>query len=171
MLTIESLSAAQARDALPELAKLLRDSVESGASIGFVLPLEQEAVDAYWEKVIADLEVGARVLLLAYLEGRAVGTAQLGLEGRQNGNHRAEVQKVLVHTTARRRGVGRALMDALEAEARARTRTLLVLDTAGDDAERVYCAAGYTLVGRIPDYARSPHGDGFDATAIYYKAL
>ncbi|HWQ12415.1 MAG TPA: GNAT family N-acetyltransferase [Roseiflexaceae bacterium] len=170
MLTIESLDAGRARALLPALAGLLRDSVEAGASIGFMLPLPEEAVEAYWRKVIDDLPDG-RVLLLARLDGRVVGAAQLALERRQNGAHRAEVQKVLVHTSARRRGVGRALMDALEREARARGRTLLVLDTRADDpAERLYLAAGYTLAGRIPGYARSPDGT-LDDTTIFYRRL
>jgi acetyltransferase len=171
MVTCEVLDAAQARAALPELSALLRDSVESGASIGFMLPLTEEVVAEYWGKVAADVAAGTRVLLAARLEGRLVGSGQLELATKQNALHRAEVQKVLVHTSLRRQGIGRALMAALDGEARRLGRTLLVLDTrAHDAAERLYVAAGYTFAGRIPDYARSPDGT-MDATTLFYRKL
>lgn len=172
MLTIESLAAPQARALLPDLAALLRDSVESGASVGFVLPLADDVADGYWRKVIDDVEGGVRVLLVARAGGRVVGVGQLALETRPNSAHRAEVQKLLVHTAARRQGIGRALMAAIEDEARARGRTLLVLDTrAGDPAEALYRAVGFTCAGSIPGYARSPDGSTLDATVIYYRQL
>ena len=172
VLSIESPNADQARALLPDLTGLLRDSVESGASVGFVLPLADDVVDGYWRKVVADVEGEVRVLLVARWGERVVGAGQLALETRPNSAHRAEVQKVLVHTAARRQGIGRALMAALEAAARARGRMLLVLDTrAGDPAEHLYRAVGFTRAGSIPGYARSPDGSTLDATVFYYRQL
>ena len=148
------------------------DAVQSGASVGFVQPLEQPEARTYWQGVIAELERDLRVLLIAELNGRTLGTGQLILESRANASHRAEVSKVLVHSTARQRGIGRALMQALEREALSHGRTLLYLDTrVGDHSEALYKAVGYTLIGGIPNWARHPAHDFLEANAIYYKVI
>ena len=104
-------------------------------------------------------------------DGALVGTAQLLLATRPNGSHRAEVAKVIVHTKARRRGIGRALMLALEERAHRLGRTTLVLDTRrGDPSEQLYTSVGYTLAGVIPCYARSASG-ALDPSAFYYRVL
>ena len=172
MTQISSLDSAQATQQLEGLIELLMDAVQSGASVGFVQPLEYREALTYWQGVIADLERGSRVLLIAELDGRIVGTGQLILESRANAPHRAEVSKVLVHSSARRRGVGLALMQTLEREALSRRRTLLHLDTrAGDHSEALYKAVGYTLIGGIPNWARHPSADQLEANAIFYKVL
>jgi ribosomal protein S18 acetylase RimI-like enzyme len=103
--------------------------------------------------------------------GGLVGSVQLELALRPNALHRAEVQKVMVLTTARRRGIGRALMVAVEVEARRLGRTTLVLDTReGDPSERLYLGVGYQCAGIIPRYAKSATGV-LDGSAFYYKLL
>jgi acetyltransferase len=116
---IESLTAEAARAATRDLDMLLEDAVDSGASIGFLPPLGPTEAADYWAEVAAAVAGGSRVLLVARdADGALVGSAQLGLETRPNGRHRAEVMKVMVHRKARRRGLGRDLMLAAEAEAR-----------------------------------------------------
>jgi GNAT superfamily N-acetyltransferase len=154
------------------LVALLRDTVESGASIGFLPPLGDAEAASYWATVAAGLREGSRVVLAAR-DGELglVGSAQLELAMRANARHRAEVSKVMVHRRARRRGVGRALMLALNDHARRLGRTTLILDTRqGDPSEVLYRAAGWTFAGAIPAYARSATGT-LDATAFYYKLL
>jgi acetyltransferase len=171
MLTIEQLTAASAAAELAGLIELLVDSVASGASVGFLPPLALADARDYWADVIAGVEEGTRVLLIARQDDRIVGTVQLEFARKPNARHRAEVQKLLVHTTMRRQGLGRALMAAIEDAARQAGRTLLVLDTRqGDPSEQLYRAEGYTLAGTIPAYARNGDG-GLDATALYYKLL
>jgi acetyltransferase len=154
------------------LVALLQDAVESGASVGFLPPLGDAEAASYWTMVAAGLREGSRVILAARdSELGLVGSAQLELAMRANAGHRAEVTKVMVHRGARRRGVGRALMLALEDHARRLGRTTLVLDTRqGDPSEGLYRATGWTFAGAIPDYARSATG-ALDATALYYKLL
>lgn len=167
------LNALDATERLAELHALLRDAVEHGASIGFTLPLSVAEVRAYWEGVIAQVAAGDKVLAVALDDaGRAVGTAQLALERRSNGRHRAEVQKVMVRHDARGRGHGAALMRAIEAEARRQERTLLFLDTSvgAAGAEEFYLRLGYVRCGGIPDYAANPDGT-LAANAIFYKRL
>jgi ribosomal protein S18 acetylase RimI-like enzyme len=168
---VGQLNAGELEQALPQLVALLHDAVESGASIGFLPPLSAEEARTYWERMLRDVDAGSRVMLVARAGERVVGSVQLALETRPNGSHRAEVQKLMVHTTARRSGIGRTLMLSLEDTARHLGRTLLVLDTrAGDAAERLYAKLGYVLAGRIPRYACNADGS-LDATAIYYREL
>ncbi|HMQ29112.1 MAG TPA: GNAT family N-acetyltransferase [Chloroflexaceae bacterium] len=171
-LTIEHLDAAAARAALPELVALLGDAVTGGASVGFLLPLADGELERYWEGVVAGVEAGAKLLLVARLGGQVAGSVQVAPEPRANGSHRAEVQKLLVGRWARRQGVGAALMGAAEAAAWAMGRSLLVLDTrVGDDAQRLYARLGYSLAGVIPGYARSPDRGALEGSAFMYKEL
>jgi ribosomal protein S18 acetylase RimI-like enzyme len=170
-LTIEILTPHAVQAVVPDLVALLEDAVQSGASVGFLLPVTSAELEAYWHGVLASLRTSEKVLLVARQEDRLVGCVQLALEPRANGAHRAEVQKLLVLRAARRQGIGAALMAAAEDTARAARRTLLVLDTrAGDDAARLYRRLGYQLAGVIPHYARSTNGQ-LDGSAFMYKEL
>ena len=153
-----------------ELARVLIDCVEGGASVGFMLPLSEERALMFWRRIGDDVERGARALLVAEDETGIVGTVQVVLEQPENQPHRADISKMLVHRRARRRGIGGALMRAAEAAARQAGKSLLVLDTASDDAERLYARLGWTLVGVIPDYALWP-GGGFCPTCVFYRKL
>jgi GNAT superfamily N-acetyltransferase len=113
-LSIEIFSAERSHSSLAELAALFEDAVESGASVGFVLPLEPGEALRYWEGVVTKISSGDLILLVAWQDSRTVGSVQLCLEKRPNGRHRAEVVKLLVHRSARRRGIGQALMQAVE---------------------------------------------------------
>ena len=137
--------------------------------MGFLPPLDLAEARQYWAKVAEAISPEGRSLLVARQEGRLVGTVQLDPAQMPNGSHRAEVMKLMVHRDARRQGIARALMAAIEDRARRSGRTLLVLDTRlGDAAERLYTAIGYTRAGVIPRYARSASG-GLDDTVFFYK--
>ena len=169
---IERLDVDAATDALPALAELLTDVVADGASIGFLRGLDHAEAEAWWrDSVISRIPPGNVVLLAAFDGDRLLGSVQLHLAPLPNAAHRAELAKLLVHTGARRRGVGRALVAAAEETAFALGRTLIVLDTLpGSAADALYRSAGYTVVGRIPAYATYP--DGTPATTqISYKHL
>jgi GNAT superfamily N-acetyltransferase len=154
----------------PALCELLIDSVEHGASVGFLAPLSQEEADQYWRRIGRAVDDDRCVLFAAELDGRVIGTVQLDVDTLPNQRHRGSVAKLLVHSTARRQGVGEALMTALEEEARARGRWLLTLDTATGDAARLYERMGWTASGPIPDYALNPDGSLTDTT-FYWKRL
>ena len=137
-----------------QLKQLLRDAVESGASVGYVLPLADDDAGQYWQGVFAQVEDGSLILLVAENADQIIGTVQLSLCSKPNGKHRAEVQKMLVHTSARRRGLGHDLMQAIEQAARASARSLLVLDTeSGSSGQHLYAAMGYLVAGEIPNFA------------------
>jgi GNAT superfamily N-acetyltransferase len=157
--------------ALDQLADVLVDCVEGGASVSFMSPFSHAQALAFFRKVTGSVAAGDTVLLAASLQGRIVGTVQLGLDTPPNQPHRADVRKLLVHRSARGRGVGAALMAQVEQEARRRGRWLLVLDTVpGENGYRLYVRAGWTRTGIIPDYALFPDGRLCD-TAVFWKRL
>jgi GNAT superfamily N-acetyltransferase len=156
---------------IAELAEVLADCVAGGASVSFMPPFGAAQATTFFEKIAAEVARGEAALLAARVDGRIVGTVQLGLALPPNQPHRADVRKLLVHRSARGRGIGAALMTAAEAAARKRGRTLLVLDTAlGGDAERLYAGAGWTRVGVIPNYALFPDGSPCD-TVVFWKKI
>jgi GNAT superfamily N-acetyltransferase len=152
------------------LADVLIDCVEGGASVSFMLPLPRERAVAFWRRVGQGVAAGERALLVAEDARGVCGTVQLVLEQPENQPHRAELSKMLVHRRARRQGLGAALMRAAEDTARECGKTLLVLDTASAEAERLYERQGWVRVGVIPDFALLPHG-GLCGTTVYYRSL
>jgi acetyltransferase len=168
---VERFSEVEAGPLVAGLAELLRDAVHGGSSVGFLPPVSRETAEGYWREALREVAGGTRVLLVARDGAEAAGSVQLALATKQNGLHRAEVQKLLVHTRHRRRGLGRALMSAAEEAARSEGRTLLVLDTEeGSDAERLYARCGYTRAGTIPHYALNTEG-ALITTVVFYKLL
>jgi GNAT superfamily N-acetyltransferase len=156
---------------IDELARVLIDCVEGGASVSFMLPLTRDRAAAFWRRVGTGVAAGERALLIAEDAQGVCGTVQLVLDQPENQPHRADLSKMLVHRRARRQGLGAALMRAAEATARECGKTLLVLDTVtGGDAERLYGRLGWTRVGVIPGYALWPRG-GLCATTVFYRNL
>ena len=152
---------------LDDLTQVLVSCVAEGASLGFHAPLAADPARDWWAGVPRD----GVILLVAEREGRIVGTVQLQPAESQNGAHRGEVAKLLVHPLWRRRGIARDLMKALEDEARVSGKTLLVLDTReGDPSNDFYRALGYREAGRIPGWARDATG-ALSTTVFWYKPL
>lgn len=168
---IEVLPPSPRESDLDELGRLLRDAVESGASVGFMLPVREAEIVGFWQDCFSEVAAGKRIIVAAREGGRIIGSAQLALAMRPNSLHRAELQKLLVLRTHRRRGFGAALIHAVESAALTRGRTLVILDTsASGNALNLYHRCGYTRVGAIPGFARDPDGPLID-TVLYYKTL
>lgn len=155
---------------LQSLAGLLIDCVEGGASVSFMHPLSMDKALVFWRGVADSVARGERALLVAEDAAGIVGTVQVLLDQPENQPHRADVAKMLVHRRARRQGLGEALMQAAEQVARECGKTLLVLDTASDDAERLYTRLGWQRCGVIPGYALLPQG-GLCDTTYFYRLL
>ena len=171
--SVRRVTAEEARALAGELSAVLVDCVEGGASVGFMAPLARERAEAFWGRVAEGVAAGDRLLLVAEDRegGGVVGTVQLVLGLPENQPHRADVAKMLVRRSARRRGVGAGLLRAAAEAAREAGRTLLVLDTVtGSDAERLYARLGWTRVGVVPGYALMPDGRPCDTT-FFYKSL
>lgn len=169
---IRTLSPREAQDGISALSEILIDCVEGGASVSFMAPLAREKADAFWRGVSHGVASGERALLVAEdcRSGEILGTVQLVLGQPENQPHRADVSKMLVRRAARRQGLGAALMRAVEGAARSAGKTLLVLDTASPEAERLYERSGWIQVGVVPGYALLPDGQPCNTT-IFYKQL
>jgi GNAT superfamily N-acetyltransferase len=171
-ITVRRVAANGAAACIEPLADVLIDCVEGGASVSFMWPLPRETALAFWRGVAEGVERGERVLLVAEeADGRIVGTVQLIVAQPENQPHRADVAKMLVHRSARRRGIAQQLMAAIDAAAIGAGKTVLVLDTVtGGDAERLYERSAWQRVGTVPNYALMPSGE-FCATTFFYKHL
>ena len=163
-------SPAEVDEHLDALAAVLADVVAGGASIGYMAPFSHEDARDAFASFAAEVAQGRRLLFAGFLDGALVGTVQVILAAPPNQPHRGEITKLLVHRSGRRRGVAQRLMERAEAEALAEGKTLLVLDTADDTAERLYSRLGWTLVGVIPGFALFPDGRPC-ATTVFYKTL
>ena len=171
-ITLRRIDGDEAAARIDELADVLIDCVEGGASVSFMRPLPADKARAFWRRVADGVAARDRALLVAEDgQGRIVGTVQVLLALPENQPHRADIAKLLVHRRARRRGIAQQLMEAVDATARAEGRTMLVLDTVtGGDAERLYPRVGWQRVGEVPRYALMPDGRPC-STTFFYKQL
>jgi GNAT superfamily N-acetyltransferase len=166
---IRCLQALTERD-IRGLSDVLIDCVEGGASVSFMHPMTPTKAEAFWHKMSESAARGERVVITAEDDMGIVGTVQVILDQPENQPHRGDVAKMLVHRRARRHGVGAALLAAAERSASEAGKTLLVLDTASVDAERLYARQGWQRCGYIPNYALMPDGAPC-GTTIFFKAL
>jgi GNAT superfamily N-acetyltransferase len=170
-LRIRPLPAEELARRIPDLSAVLVDCVEGGASVSFMLPLSAERADGFWRRVADGAATGERVVLVAEDDAGIAGTVQLVLAQPENQPHRADVAKMLVHRRARRQGIAQRLLAAVEEQARAHGKTVLVLDTVtGSDAERLYARCGWQRVGEIPNYALMPDG-ALCSTTYFHKQI
>jgi GNAT superfamily N-acetyltransferase len=155
------------------LGEVLYAVVHGGAGVSFFVPFTLDEARDFWrDRVLPGVRARTRRVVVARMGPRIVGTVTLDLAVPPNQRHRAEVTKMLVHPTARRRGIARALMLALEPIARSEGRTLLTLDTVtGSAAEPLYRSLGFVVVGVIPRYARGSLTPELEAATIMYKEL
>lgn len=171
MIAVRVLSAAAGRRYLDDLAGVLVDCVDGGASVSFLAPLSRATAVAFFETVLQSADRGERLLLAAFLDFHLVGTVQILLDTPPNQPHRADIAKLLVARSARGQGIAGLLMRHVEDQCRVRHRTLLCLDTAtGSTAEKLYRRLGWTAAGSIPNYALLPDGQTC-ATTIFWKQL
>jgi GNAT superfamily N-acetyltransferase len=170
--SIQRLSPSGIRAKASELAAVLVDCVAGGASVSFMDGLDHKRAERFWCEVADRAESDGRAVLAAIrdADGTVVGTVQMIPAGYENQPHRADIAKMLVPRAHRRHGLGAALMRAAEAAAAEAGKTLLTLDPASDDAERLYASLGWQRVGVIPNYALNPDGSSC-ATVIFYKEL
>jgi GNAT superfamily N-acetyltransferase len=171
LIAIRRLDAAETEARLDELADILVDAVAHGASVNFLAGFSREEGRGFWRSQIPGIAGGERHLFVAESEGRLVGTTVLSFAPQPNAPHRAEIGKMLVHSSARRQGIGRRLLTAAESAAREGGRTLLMLDTeSGSSGDKLYRSCGWTEYGRVPGHAFRPEGR-LAETTFFYKNL
>ncbi len=154
-----------------ELADLLLDSIASGASIGYQQTLSHEEAESSFYRLRGALDKGEMKMWIARDERGLLGVIRLELCHEADGLNRATIKSLLVHQRARRQGIGKQLISALEKAAFVQHRGLLFLDLqAGTPAEAFYRAQGYRCLGELPDYICS-HDGFYHPAVIYYKRL
>ncbi len=169
--TITTLAGDEYRAAIPQLAELLVDAINSGAGVSFLGGATVEDTGRWWGTIQGEIDSGVITAFVAWLDGRIVGSVLLARSTIPNSPHRAEIRRVLVHRSARRRGIASALLQAAEECARADGRWLLVLDTVTDSpAEALYGAHGWQVTGVVPNFAMLPDGVPTAAT-FFWKDL
>jgi GNAT superfamily N-acetyltransferase len=173
--TIDRLTPDTFPGAVKDLAALLATAVQHGASLNFVSPFDEDAAATWWHTQAPAVADGRLIVWTCRdrdnAEDALAGTISLSLDTPPNGRHRAEVLKLIVHPTARRRGLARALLATAESAAADACRTLLILDTeTATPAERLYLATGWTRFGIVPAYATDPAGTPQDCS-FFYKRL
>ena len=169
--TVETLDAAAFRAAIPDLAELLVDAVESGAGVSFLGGVTVAETGRWWGTIEGEVAAGVITPFVAMLDGRIVGCVLLARSTIPNSPHRAEIRRMLVHSSARRRGIARVLLGAAEARARDDGRWLLVLDTVtGSAADALYRSLGWQETGVVPNFAMLPDGRPSPAT-FFWKDL
>ena len=156
---------------LQALSEILVEIVANGGSVGFMHPLSLKEANTFWVGSLDAATRGERIILGAFDNDMLVGTVTLLLNLPPNQPHRAEIAKMMTSISHRGRGIAKVLLQAAEALALEKGKTLLVLDTAQDEgAAGLYEKQGFTLSGVIPDYALKPHG-GLTATMVYWKRI
>jgi ribosomal protein S18 acetylase RimI-like enzyme len=171
MLEVRALTAEEARQCIPVLAKILVDCVAGGASVSFMAGFSQSDGEAYFHRWVDEVERGERIILAAFLQAQLVGSVQIILATPPNQPHRADVAKLIVSPSVRGQGIATKLMQAVEEESRRAGRTILVLDTVtGSTADRLYTKLGWNRVGEIPKYALDPAGN-FCPTTYFWKEV
>lgn len=171
MATITHLSPEAFGTAVKGLADVLVDAVADGASLGFLQPFDHEEAAAWWHARQPAVDAGTLRVWTAETSDGIVGTVSLALEPKANGRHRAEIVKLMVHRTARGRGLARRLLSTAEQAAQEAGVTLLLLDTETDStADRLYATNGWTRFGKVPSYAADPAGALQDCS-FFYKEL
>ena len=170
---VETWSAGIREEDLADLAEVLHECVHAGASVSFVLPFSVSDARAFWsDRVVPYVQAGSRIVVVARMSGDIVGTVQLDTATPPNQPHRADVKKLLVHPRARRLGIARALMIAVEREAQRAGRSLLTLDTVSKGAaEGLYRSLGYEVSGVIPRYALNHTSSVLEPTTVMYKEI
>jgi acetyltransferase len=167
-INIRRITATNLESYVPALTRVLVETVNQGAALGFMRPVDDEIVHKYWLSLDPELRAGSRLLLAIFSGDELIGSGQLALSERGNSPHRAEIQRLFVGVAARGQGIGKALMEALHHVAREHGRWLILLNTRhGEPPERFYRSLGYLEVGVIPGWTIGPAGERYDHITLY----
>ena len=104
--------------------------------------------------------------LVARCDQVIAGFGAIAVRSEEDGEPYGEIKRMYVSPAMRGMGLGRRLLDALEAEARARGLDILRLETGNRQPEALglYRAAGFTERGPFGGYAESDH-------SLYFEKL
>lgn len=155
---------------LEELCEAAEDAIGDGGGFGWITPPRRHVMEAYWRGVLL---VPQRSLFIARFEGTIAGSAQL-VRPTANAEARAFAVDLTTHFIApwaRRRGLGRRLVEAVEQAAQGEGYRVINLDVreTQDGAIVLYDQMGYQRWGTHPRYARV--GGRYIAGHYYMKEI
>lgn len=154
-----------------EVHRVLSAVVELGGAVGWTHVPSPEETEAWLDSELALAAAGRGGVAIARVDGRVEA---LGVWARYGGavtEQNAEVRKIMVHPSARGRGLAREVLQAIEDHATMHGVEVLVLDARGNNhgAHALYESLGWTEYGRIPDFVGI--GDERWDRICYYKVL
>lgn len=144
--------------------EIRREHLLSPIATQLILALNAELTERYPEdganffNLHADeVSEGRGGFFVAYQDGNPIGCGAV----RRIEPHVAEIKRMYVTPSARGLGVGRQILDRLEAEARRLGAHRLVLETGPRQPEAIalYARAGFEQVPLFGDYLNTPHPD------------
>lgn len=150
----------QASDA-PQYRKLMLQAYELAAD-AFTSTAQERAAEpeSFWVRRIAD-PTGLSVAFGAFEGQDLVGTVALEYSAKPKTRHKALVIGMYAAPAARGKGVGRALLEALIEQARAKDGVLLLTLTVtegNEPAVNLYRSAGFQTFGAEPMAISTPTG-------------
>jgi putative acetyltransferase len=154
-----------------EIVEIRRSTLTSPDAIRLIAALNAELTAMFPEAgathfSLTSEQVGAGdgAFMIAYLDSAAVGCGAV----RRLDGPTAELKRMYVDPAVRGRGIGRALVGALEREARLLGVARVVLETGTRlmPAIRLYQAMGYTRIPLFGEYVLSP-----DTSLCFGKSL
>jgi len=167
---VQPVAPSELEAVLPALVDLFVEAVNGDTGLGYVAPIARGVSLQYWLSIGHELDAGTRILLVASIDNRIVGSGQIAFPTMPNARHRGELQKLFVDRSLRGQGIGRALVTALHDEARRRGRSLILLSARrGESGERLYRSMGYEEVGVVPGYSLAAGGTRADTVFMYLQ--
>ncbi|MGW5637844.1 N-acetyltransferase family protein [Streptomyces sp. NPDC003832] len=144
---------------------LWADVTNAGGSVGFVAPVDREAIRPELVKHFAAMAEGRTRLLVGYdQDGQVAATAFLTFNTHRLMTHWVWLYTVMVHPRHQGRGYGRDLLTAAADAARRLdgVEAIRLTCRGGQGLEHFYGSCGYKEVGRIPDAIRVAPDDHRD---------
>lgn len=137
------------------LAEIWVAVTNAGGAVGFVAPVTVAEVRPRAEEAFARVQTGHDDLVVAYDGDGPVGWGLLMPNDWPTHRHWGWIRRLQRHPERRARGVGDALLAALEDAARDRGLERVVLSVRGGTGrEGFYLARGFTLEARLPGRVR-----------------
>ena len=147
------------------LLDLWTDVSNAGGAVGFVAPVDREAIRPELVKHFAAMSEGRARLLAGFdEEGQVAATAFLTFNTHRLMTHWVWLYTVMVHPKHQGKGYGRDLLTAAADAARTLdgVEAIRLTCRGGLGLEGFYGSCGYKEVGRIPEAIRVAPGDDRD---------
>jgi ribosomal protein S18 acetylase RimI-like enzyme len=136
-----------------EIHTVVHDVVAAGGAVGYHEPPTQARISTWLDTVLKQARDNDAAFTTALVDGtiRAVGLWRRG--GTAVFQHRAEIQQIMAHPSARGLGLGKRVVQGLVNHAREAGIEIVMLGVRGNNhgAIELYEAIGFRECGRMPN--------------------